>query len=413
MDVKRQKKLTKWRKQTGYAAVLVSGIAFAGALLTSMDFTAKRIDRSNVMIGVVQSGKLEITVSANGTLKPRNVEWLTSQVDGRVAEVLVQPGDVVTAGQVLLRLSNPGLIASADEALAAWEGAAANTISTKVSLERDVLNQESVVMRAQFAMEKTALEVVALRELGSASAAITLRKAELELKQLKHEHEIERKKIAKMVENAQAMIAVNEASVAQLENALTRARQQVAYLEIVAGISGVVQEMPYKIGQQVKPGEQLGKIAQPDKLYSELEVPALRAGEIQVGQRVKINARSGFINGRVERVDPTVTSGNVIVDVALDSESDIALRPGLPIEGVIYVAELAHALHVDKPAYARAHDQISVYRLDEQGYAVRTSVRVGKVSINQIEILEGLQAGDRIILSDSSSWQDHSKILLD
>jgi len=413
MDIKKERKTKRLSKRMMFVGILASSSLLIGGVLASIDFSAKRVNQRNIMVGTVQSGDLDITVSSNGTLKPRNVEWLTSQVEGRVTEVLVKPGDRVERGEVLLRLTNPTLLESVESAYSAWEGAIANTISTRVNLERDLLNQESVVLRAKFAAEKTEMEVIALRELGSASAAIKLRKAEVDLKQQIGQHQIENKKYEKLQKNSEAILAVNKASEEQLSNALVRAKRHVANLEIVAGISGVVQEMPFKVGQQINPGEQLGRLAQPEELYSELNVPALRSSEIHVGQRVRINTRVGFLSGKVERVDPTVSGGNVVVDVSIENDANVPVRSGLPIEGVIYTAELNNVLYVEKPAFARSNDRISIYRVDEdREYAFRTNIRVGKMSISHVEIVEGLEAGDRIIISDSSEWQDYEKILL-
>ncbi|TVZ37741.1 multidrug resistance efflux pump [Alteromonadaceae bacterium 2753L.S.0a.02] len=413
MDVIKQKKSSRLSKRLVYSSVLVFSIMAIGGVLASVDFNAKRVDRSKVMLGEVTSGDLDITVNSNGSLEPRNIEWLTAQVNGRVAEVLVKPGDKVEKGQVLLRMTNPALEEAVESAFSAWEGATANTMSKKVNLERDLLNQESVVLRAKFTKEKTQMEVIALRELGNASAAIKLRKAEVDLRQQEGQYEIEKKKYDKLVANAESMMAVSKASEDQLKNALTRARRQVANLEIITGIDGVVQEMPYKVGQPVAPGEQLGRVVQPEALYAELKVPALRSSEVHVGQRVEINTRVGYLTGQVERVDPTVVAGNVIVDVSIEQNNKVPVRPGLPVDALIYTAELKKVLYVDKPAFARANDTISLYRLDsDQSYAELTNVKVGKVSVNHIEVLGGLTAGDRIIVSDSSDWNDYSRILL-
>jgi multidrug efflux pump subunit AcrA (membrane-fusion protein) len=206
---------------------------------------------------------------------------------------------------------------------------------------------------------------------------------------------------------------VRKARVTELARALDRARNQATNLRIVAGIDGIVQALTVDVGQQLQPGSPVGRIAQQDALYAELKVPAREAGVVQAGQSVVVDTRAGTAEGTVVRIDPGVVDGTVIVDVELHGALPPGARPHLPIEGIVYVSRLPDTLYVGKPAYVKSHSSIAVYKLDADGrYATRVTIEAGEVSLNYLQVLQGLAAGDRIITSEVGEWQDEERILL-
>jgi HlyD family secretion protein len=395
----------------GAALVLVSG----GVVLASIDFSTQRVDRTKLSIETVQQGTMEVKVGANGQLLPKHIEQLAAQVSGRVAKADIKPGAVVQVGQVLVELANPQLIASAEEAQSAWEGAIAELQSAEAELQTNMLNQEVVLTGAQFNSEKAQVKTEADEALAREGllSGIELKRSQLDLTQLKKTYEIEGSRLKKVRDNIQVQLAVKRSHVTQLARALDRARTQAADLKVVAGISGIVQTINVEVGQQLQPGSPIGRIAQREQLYAELKVPAREATQVQAGQKVIVDTRNGTVNGIVTRVDPGVTEGTVVVDVDLQAPLPAGARPQLPVEGTIYISQLPNTLYVGKPAYVKNDAAIAVYKLDPAGrYATRTTIKAGKVSLNYLQVLQGLQPGDRIITSEIGEWQDQERILL-
>ena len=396
-------------------ASVVLALVSGGAMLANIDFSTHRVDRSALTIDTVQHGTMEVKVGANGQLVSRHIEQLAAQVAGRVAKADIKPGAVVRAGDVLVELTNPQLIASAEEAQSEWEGAIADLQASEAELQTGMMNQEVVLTRVQFDTEKAkakaeADEVLARENLIS---RLELNRSELDLAQLRKTSEIEAHRLQKLRDNIHVQLAVKQARVAQLARALERARTQVADLHVVAGISGIVQAIAVDVGQQLQPGSPIGRIAQQDQVYAELKVPAREATQVQAGQKTLIDTRNGIVSGVVTRVDPGVTDGTVVVDVDLEGAIPAGARPQLPVEGTIFVTQVPDTLHVGKPAYVKNDAAITVYRLDPDGrYATRTTIKTGKVSLNDMQVLDGLKAGDRIITSEVGEWQDQDRILL-
>jgi len=393
------------------ALVLIGG----GVTLASIDFSSHRVDRDTLSIETVQRGTMEIKVSANGQLLPRNIEQLASQVTGRVSRTHVKPGDVVHPGQLLVELTNPQLIASAEEACSAWQGAVTQLQASEVELQTDLLNQEAAFTHAQFNLEKAQLQLEAETKLIGQRiiSEIDYKRTQLDVSQLTRLRAIEEDRLHKIRDNIEVRLSVRKSRVTELARALERARNEVANLRIVAGIDGIVQAIGVDVGQQLQPGSPIGRIAQQDQLYAELKVPAREATEVHTGQSVVIDTHSGTVPGIVTRIDPGVTEGTVIVDVDLQGALPSGARPQLPIEGIVYISRLAGTLYVGKPAYVKTNASISVYKLDADGrYATRVAIKAGKVSLNYLQVLQGLEAGDRIITSEIGSWQDEERILL-
>ncbi len=396
------------------AAVVVALIS-GGVTLANIDFSTQRVDRTKLSIDTVQRGTMEIKVGANGQLLSRHIEQLAARVPGRVAKAEIKPGAVVQVGHVLVELTNPQLVASAEEAQSAWEGAVAELQAAEAELQTSMLNQEVVLTQVQLNLEKARLkaeadEVLAREHLIS---AIESQRSQLDVIQLTKAHAIEASRLQKIRGNIHVQLAVRKSRVTQLARALDRARTQVADLKVVAGISGIVQAINVEVGQQLRPGSPIGRIAQQDRLYAELKVPAREATQVQAGQKVVIDTRNGTVNGTVTRVDPGVTDGTVVVDVDLQGALPAGARPQLQVEGIVYVSQLPNTLYVGKPAYVRNDAAISVYKLDPAGrYASRVAIRAGKVSLHHLQVLHGLQAGDRIITSEIGEWQDQERILL-
>ena len=391
--------------------VLISG----GVALAGIDFRTQRVDRSKLSIETVHRGTMEIKVGANGQLLSNHIEQLATQVSGRVAKADIKPGAVVEVGQVLVELANPQLVASAEEAQSAWEGAVSELRAAEAELQTNMLNHEVVLTQVQFNAEKAKAKADSDESLARAGliSGIELKRSQLDLAQLRKTYEIEASRLQKVRDNIQVQLAVRKSRVTQLERAFDRAKTQVADLRVVAGIAGIVQAIDVEVGQQLQPGSSIGRIAQQDRLYAELKVTAREATQVRAGQKVLIDTRSGTANGIVTRVDPGVTDGTVAVDVELAGPLPAGARPQLQVEGIIYISRLPDTLYVGKPAYVKSDGAMTVYKLDPTGrYATSVPITAGKLSLHHVQVLHGLQPGDRIITSEIGEWQGHDRILL-
>jgi multidrug efflux pump subunit AcrA (membrane-fusion protein) len=415
MDRLRPASTARAIKRAALIAAVASALVGGGVTLAHIDFSTQRVAREKLSIETVQHGTMEVKVSANGQLLPKNIEQIASQVTGRVASKHVRPGDRVKVGDLLLELTNPQLNASAEEAYSAWEGAVTELRAADSELQTHLLNQQVVLTQAQFSLEAARVQLEAQARLSGQHIIpeIDFKRSQLNVAQLTQTCAIEASRLQKFSDNIQVQLAVKQARVTELARALDRARNQAANLKVTAGIDGIVQAIGVDVGQELQPGSPIGRIAQPDPLYAEIKVPAREAIEVELGQSAVVDTRSGTVDGIVSRVDPAVTDGTVVVDVDLQGPLPPGARPQLPIEGIIYLSRLPDTLYVGKPSYVRSNSLISVYKLDSAGrYAARVTIKAGRLSINHLQVLQGLRAGDRIITSDIGEWQDKERILI-
>ena len=409
---------TKSKKFFGKRALIVAAALFVAVgvfALINIDFTTQRVERSKIALGVVKRGKLEIKVHANGQLVPRNVEYMASQVTGRVAKVIVKPGDIVKAGALLVELDNPQLVASAEEARSAWEGAVNEAKAAQAELRANLLTQEAMLTQAKFTLQRAQVRLAAENKLAGQRiiSDIDYQSSKLNVAQGIEQLALEQSRFNAIRDNIEVQLDVRQSRANALARALDRAKDEVGNLQILAGIDGVVQDISVDVGQQLQPGAPIGRIAQPDQLYAELRVPAREATEVQAGQAVIVDTRNGTIEGVVVRVDPAVNEGTVIVDVDLKGAIPAGARPQLPVEGVVFLTQLPDTLYVARPAYVKSNADILVYKLDQSGrYATRVPIKAGKVSLDYLQILSGLKEGDRIITSETGEWQNKDRILL-
>jgi HlyD family secretion protein len=409
---------SKARALRRIAAVVAGATVLAGGglALARIDFSTHRIDLSKITLATVQHGTLEVKVAGNGRLLARNLEYITSQVTGRVAKVYVKAGDAVDAGQLLVELTNPQLVAGADEAYSAWQGATLDLKAAEAQSRTDLLDQQAKLNGAEFAAQKAQLQLAADERLMSERAMPELeyKRSRLSVAQLTRAHAIEQARLLAMQDSVALRLAAQRSHATQLARALDRARSDAASLRVVAGIRGVVQAIGVDIGQQLQPGSPAGQIAQLDDLYAELRLPAREASEVQVGQSAVIDTRNGVALGKVARIDPGVSNGTVTVDVDLRGPLPPGARPQLPIDGVVLLLQVPEAVYVARPSYVRSNGVISVYKLDPSGhYAGRAQIKTGKLSLDVLQVLDGLSPGDRIITSEIGEWERDDRVLLD
>ena len=415
MDRVREKSFLTKLKKVAISLIGVAIIVSIAISVTVYDFKSRRVDRDTLLIDTVMRGDLDILVSANGELLSRDVELISALVGGRVAKVWVAPGDNVAVGQVLAELNNPQIIVASEEAYSAWEGSVADLKAFKVELENRILNMEMSVLQVKFAYEKEVLKLEAEKQLFDQQviSEIDYQQRQLSIEQLKQTVAIEEKRLRRSRGNMKDLLAVKESKVTQFARSLDRANERVKNLNIVAGIAGMVQSFDLELGQQLMLGSPIGKLARQDYIYSELRVPARQAVKVRLGQLVIIDTRNGVVEGRVSRIDPGVTEGIVVVDVAITGQLPEGSRPQLAVEGVIHIAHLVDTLHVGKPSFVKVNDEVNLFKLDPTNeYAYRVLVKLGRSSVTRVEILGGLVPGDQIILSDSSNWQKADRILL-
>ena len=396
--------------------------ALAGALFVALALFALRlqpaapsVDRETVFIDTVRRGEMLLTVRGPGTLVPVEVRQIAAGSSGRVARVHALPGVRVESDTVILTLENQSLAQELTGAELELAAAEANLDDRRVQLRRQVLNQRSLLASVDAEARQAALDAEADAEIYAEGiiGRIALKDSQSAAVELgtRAGHEAERLRLAEAV--AAAELTAEEAGVARLRAVFELKRELVSRLEVRAGIAGVLQEVSAEAGQQVSEGDNLARVAEPDRLKAELRIAEVQAKDIEVGQSAQVDTRNGIVAGRVIRVEPTVRDGAVIVDVQLTDDLPRGARSELSVDGLVEIESLDDVLYVGRPAFGQEGEVVDLFRLAAGGdHAVRVRVLLGKASVNTVEIREGLAEGDTVILSDTSAWEGQDRIRL-
>jgi len=415
-EVRRRRQHRRWRLGLAAAALLVLGTLG----LTRLQPAAPTVEKASVWIDTVQRGEMLRQVRGNGTLIPEDIRWIPTANAGRVERILVLPGAAVKAETVLVELSNPEVRQAVFDAEWDLTAAEAGLTNLQAQLRSQKLTQEATMANAaaNYRSAKMDLEVNEALAKDQLVADLTLKQTQSKVEELAKLQEIEAKRLAISDEAARAQLAVQEARVAQLRALLELRRRQVEALQIRAGMDGVLQrlgnlETPLQIGQQLPAGALVARVADPQRLKAELRIAETQAKDVQLKQPVEIDTRNGVVAGHVSRIDPAVQNGTVTVDVALDGELPKGARPDLSVDGTVRLEQLDNVLFVGRPVQGHADSEIGLFKVSADGNdAARVRVKLGRSSVNTIEIVAGLRAGDRVILSDMSQWNAQERLHL-
>lgn len=418
MDIPRPDRARAIRRRRLWTATLsVAGLVTATVLIARLEPAAPRVDRRDVWIDTVKRGEMLRQVRGPGSLVPERIQYVQAETDGRVERILVQPGTEVDPETVLLELSNPELKQAAFDAEWALKAADAQWERLRATLESDRLSQLALLATLKAEHAQAELEAQADETLARDGLVpqIVCKKSRSRADDLKARIEIDEKRIAFASNSASAQLAVQQAEVEKLRALLALKQRQVSNLQVRAGIAGVLQQTgdrePLQVGQRVTPAATLAKVVEPTQLRADVRIPETQARDVMRGQVASIDTRNGVVPGRVQRVDPAVQNGTVLVEVRLEGPLPKGARPDLSVEGTIELERLTDVLHVGKPVQAPEDSTVGLFRLVDGGReAVRIPVRLGRSSVSTIEIREGLQPGDQVILSDMNQWDAHNRL---
>ena len=416
MDIVRsdlKKKKQQRRIIIGIAAFVI--VAILGFFLFSIDPAAPSVDKTSVWIGEVKRGPLEVNVRGIGTLVPEDLRWITAQTNGSVEEIHILPGAAVEPDTVILQLDNPELEQNFRNAELQLASAEAQLSNQRVREEDSLLEMEYQLAQLEASFENAKLDVRVNEELFAEGlvAERDLLRSQLAKEQLERQTEIMERRLDTRRKQVEQNLAPALASVDQEKERVALLRQQVADLSVRAGLKGVLQRLPLEEGQQVATGTQLAQVADPTRLKAVVRIPETQAKDIQIGQQATIDTRNGEVAGNVARVNPTVVAGTVDVDVQITGELPRGARADLTVEGIISLASLDDVLFVGRSSSARENGTMGIFRLAPDGNsAVRTQVVFGKSSVSEIQVISGLALGDRIILSDTSQYDDNDRLRL-
>jgi HlyD family secretion protein len=417
MDIQREKKIIPlWRKYWYVPVVLM--LAFATYKLKSVMGDASFIVKQNELVtAVVEQGRFQVNVRATGVLKPVYIRWVSAQVSGRVEQAFVKAGAHVIKGQMLMQLSNPELHRELEKARWEFEAKKAENYAAYIALESQLLDLENSVVEADYSYQISKLKLDAETQLiaqkNATVSALDYQHSQLAVKQQNQYWLSQMQKVEKMKASLLASKTAQQARLGLVENNYQRIRDQVDALAVKATTNGVVQQVSLALGEQVQVGGSVALIADQRSLFAELQVQENKVSDIALGQAVVVDTRSNKIFGKVIRIDPAVNTGMVQIDVQLNSELPNDARPDLTVDGLIEVSDIADTLYVQRPVFAPRYSDAGLYKLiNDKKFAQKQKVKLGQSSVNQIQILSGLDVGDEIIISDTTSWQEHQEVMI-
>jgi HlyD family secretion protein len=416
MDIPRPNAAKEKRRKriiiASIVAVALIGVTFA---LSRLKPAAPTVERNLVWVGTVKRGPMVRQVRGLGTLVPEEIRWIASRTDGRVDRIVLRPGALVTPDSVILVLSNPTVVENATSAESQLKSAEAELANLKVTVEKGVLDAEAALARAKSEFELTRLQAEVNDELfkDGLVSALELRRSKVAAEDANTQYTIEQKRYTFTKEMIAPQLAVKDAEVDRIRAQAKLRRDEADALSVRAGMPGVLQVLPVEVGAQVQPGANIARVADPARLKAEVRIPETQAKDIQIGQNASIDTRNGIVAGRVARVDPSVQNGTVTVDVSLTGELPKGARPDLSVDGTIELERLDDVIFVERPAFGQERSTVGIFKLDADGvYGTRSQVQLGRSSVNTIEIVGGLQPGDRVILSDMTPYDANERIRL-
>ena len=411
-DLARKKKF----RQTLYAVAAVIVIVLITVGVSRLEPAAPRVDRDTIYLDAVQRGPMVRQVRGTGTLVPEQIRWIPATTDGTVERIVIRPGALVTPDSVIVELSNPEVEQTALEARLNLDAAEARYSNRQVEVARDILNQQATLATVEAQLKTARLQADADEQLFAQGlvSSLELQKSQAAVQEYDTRFRIEQERLQMATGTVDAQIAVEQAEVDRLRTLHELRQQQVADLHVRAGMPGVLQQVPLDEGQRVSAGANLARVGDPTVLKAELRIAETQAKDIQIGQSAAVDTRNGVIPGHVTRIDPAVENGTVTVDVALDGDLPRGARPDLTVDGTIELERMDDILFVGRPVFGQEESVVSLFRIEADGtHAARTRVSLGRASVNTIEVLEGLQPGDRVVLSDMSTWDQFDRVRIE
>ena len=416
MDVKREGVgKRKTIRRVVYLTLTLVAVVLAGWRISLMKPAVPVVEASTVWPDVVKRGPMVRDVRGLGTLVPEDILWFQAAFDSQVSRIQARSGDDVMPNTVLLVLSNPQMEADAVDFEWQTKQAEANLADLRVKLQSQTFDQQSAVSTSQSELKQADINKDKEEQLFKAQLEpeINVRLAVAKWEQAASRFQMEKQKLDIMKESVQAQIDSQKVQIEKLRATYQLKKKQVDELTIRAGIRGRMQEMTLQVGQRVKPGDVLAKVAQPGKLMARLQIPETQAKDILLGQQAQIDTRNGIIRGHVMRIDASIVNGTRAVECKLDGRLPKGAVPDLSVDGTIEIERLDDVLYVGRPVFAQPGSPGSLFRIDADGKgAERVAVRFGRASVNAIEIAEGLKAGDRVILSDMAAQEQASRVRL-
>ena len=417
MDIKRPPK-SKIKKKIRNAVMIVIGLAAIGGItyaLTKLKPAAPAVDRATVVIETVKRGEMIRDVRGNGTLVPEITRWVPAPADGRVEKILLQAGVEVDPSTVIVELHNPQLEQQATDAEFQVKAAEADAENLKVRLESETMTQKAAIatINSQYSQAKLQLDAdEVLREDGYI-APLQLKISRVAVQDLANRLRVEQERLAVNAKSTKAQLNAATSRLDQLRTLAALRRQEVDALKVRAGTAGVLQQVSVQVGQQVTPGFNIARVADPTSLKAVLRVGETQIKDVRIGQPVVVDTRNGLIQGTVSRIDPAAREGTFEIDASLIGPLPPSARPDLSVDGTIELERLNDVLKVGRPAFGQAFQTIGMFVLTPDGSeAVRTTVKLGRNSVSTIEILEGLKEGDQVIISDTSAHDSYNRILI-
>ena len=406
----------KRRRQIIHGVIAVAVVSGLLAWVSTLDPAMPRVARASLWLDAVQRGQMLREVRGPGLLVPKEIRWIAAETPARVERIALKPGASVQPDSVILELSNPEVADAHLAAQSALTAAQADLAAQRMTLQSQLLDQKANLAQINAEHESARLQTEAEAQLAARGIIpdIQYRRSLLASDQLKLRLGIEKERIASFEQTIKAQLAAQQARVEQLRNTAQLRSRQRDGLIVRAGIAGVLQQVPVEEGQQIAAGTNLARVARPDVLMAELRIPETQVKDVREGQEVNVDTRNGIVPGTVIRIDPAVQAGSVMIDVELAGTLPPGARPDLSVDGTIRIERLDDVLYVGRPAYGQPESQVRLFKFDPAtGIAQRVPVQLGRASVSLIEIRQGLQPGDVIVLSDTSQWDRYDRLRID
>jgi HlyD family secretion protein len=415
MDIARPSNARQKRiRRIAYGAIALLAVLLITLGLSRLKPAAPGVERATLWVDTVKRGPLLREVRGSGTLVPEDIRWVPATTQGRVERILLHPGTAVTADSVILELVNPQLDQELQDADLKVQAAEATLLNLRVQAQNDYLQQKAVAAGIASEHNKARMQAEMNEALASKQlvSALALRQSKMDAEQLAIRDDIAHQQLASHEESIKARLAVQQSQVDQARAVMRLKQRQRDDLKVRAGLDGILQRVPVEVGQQVAPGTNLARVANPGRLKAEVKIAETQAKDIQIGQKATIDTRNGVVLGIVTRIDPSVQNGTITVDVGLVGDLPKGAVPDLTVDGTVELEKMLDVVYVGRPAFGQEQSAVGLFKVQPDGTATRVQVKLGRISVNAVEILSGVNVGDQVVLSDMSTWDAFDRVRL-